>query len=205
VQYILGRDAHRRAIETSQIDQLRLPESAKVSLQVTFVAFELLLCCQSHGSSIICTKLNHKMVSFHLLLVSFLAFWNLAAASILPYLDSRIRAFDPFIYRKRLVNCPALDRSSESPRNTTLRLSYLDINPRAKKTLILVHGWPSLWTTYRHQIQHFGSEYRLILPENRGYGDSEHPKDLNSSNTMYDVSPNDIADFDSFIIRQFEH
>ena len=53
----------------------------------------------------------------------------------------------------------------------------------------MLHGWPSLWTTYRHQIEEFGlgGEYRLIVPEHRGYGDSEHPTDLEASNAMFDV------------------
>ena len=96
--------------------------------------------------------------------------------------------FDPYQFQKQSVDCPAVDRSSEPPQDVTLNLAYLDINPEAEKTLILAHGWPSLWTTYRHQISRFSPDYRLIIPEHRGFGDSEHPRDLNSSNTMYDVS-----------------
>jgi soluble epoxide hydrolase/lipid-phosphate phosphatase len=99
--------------------------------------------------------------------------------------------FDPNNYKKTFVTCPAVDRSGPAEQKINLRLGYLDINSKANKTLILVHGWPSLWTTYRHQIEHFGKEYRLIIPEHRGYGDSQHPRDLNSSNTLYDFS-NDI-------------
>jgi soluble epoxide hydrolase/lipid-phosphate phosphatase len=104
---------------------------------------------------------------------------------------SAARAFNPYTYTKSFVRCPAVDRSGPTPRNIQLKLAYLDINPRAKKTLILVHGWPSLWTTYRHQITHFSKDYRLIVPEHRGYGDSQHPRDLNSSNTFPDFV-NDI-------------
>ncbi|RDL32443.1 uncharacterized protein BP5553_08899 [Venustampulla echinocandica] len=99
--------------------------------------------------------------------------------------------FDPNSYQKQFVQCNAVERSGLTPQNITLKLGYLDINPTAKKTIVMVHGWPSLWTTYRNQIEAFGSEYRLIIPENRGYGDSEHPKDLYSSNTMGDFV-NDI-------------
>jgi soluble epoxide hydrolase/lipid-phosphate phosphatase len=99
--------------------------------------------------------------------------------------------FDPERFEKTIVTCPAVDRSGPKPKDIELDLAYLDINSDAKKTLILVHGWPSLWTTYRHQIQHFRSDYRLIIPEHRGYGDSQHPRDLNSSNTFQDFV-NDI-------------
>jgi soluble epoxide hydrolase/lipid-phosphate phosphatase len=95
--------------------------------------------------------------------------------------------FDPYSYKKKFTTCKAVDRSGGKEKKIKLKLAYLDINPTAKKTLIMVHGWPSLWTTYRHQITDLGKEYRIILPENRGYGDSEHPKDLQDSNTMFDV------------------
>jgi pimeloyl-ACP methyl ester carboxylesterase len=100
--------------------------------------------------------------------------------------------WDPNNYKKSFASCSAVDRSGAQPRNIRLKLAYLDLNKNKKKTLILVHGWPSLWTTYRHQITEF-SDYRLIIPEIRGYGDSEHPKDLYTSNTMFDVR--DVDEF----------
>lgn len=101
--------------------------------------------------------------------------------------------FNPYVYQqqKQYVKCPATDRpdpANPKPIAGGLNLAYLDINPKAKKTLVLVHGWPSLWTTYREQIKYFGNDYRLIIPEHRGFGDSEHPKNLNGSNTFNDVS-----------------
>jgi soluble epoxide hydrolase / lipid-phosphate phosphatase len=109
----------------------------------------------------------------------------LGCASALPQAPS---PFDPNAYKKKFVTCNAVERSGETAKPIEIKLAYLDINPTAKKTLLLVHGWPSLWTTYREQILAFGKEYRLILPENRGFGDSEHPKDLQKSNSMPDVS-----------------
>lgn len=96
--------------------------------------------------------------------------------------------FDPCTYKKSFAKCKAVDRSGASPVEVDLNLAYIDINPTAKKTIVMAHGWPSLWTTYRNQIQTLGKHYRLIIPENRGFGDSQHPKDLFNSNTMPDVS-----------------
>jgi len=124
------------------------------------------------------------MLFLHAVCLSTLALWNIAFA-VTPH------AFHPDSYHKKFVNCSAVDRSTNPPSPNHLNLAYIDVNPTAKKTLILVHGWPSMWTTYRNQIQALGSEYRLILPENRGFGDSEHPRDLNSSNSFIDVV-NDI-------------
>lgn len=100
--------------------------------------------------------------------------------------------FDPESYKKTFVTCKAADRGGLTPVNVDLKLAYLDINPKAEKVIIMSHGWPSLWTTYRNQIQTLGKDYRLIIPEHRGYGDSQHPHDLFESNTMPDVSPIDI-------------
>jgi soluble epoxide hydrolase / lipid-phosphate phosphatase len=102
--------------------------------------------------------------------------------------ESTASSFDPYAFKKTFVTCKGVERAGSQQVNVNLKLAYLDINPTAKRTLVLVHGWPSLWTTYRHQISDLGKEYRLIIPENRGFGDSEHPKDLYSSNTMFDVS-----------------
>ncbi len=146
------------------------------------------------------------MSLLHTLTASLLAAQSALAAPAIVSRDTPAD-FHPSSYQKQFVQCNAIDRSGSQPQNITLKLGYIDVNPTAKKTIVMLHGWPSLWTTYRNQvytksvlaerideltfalkIQEFGSEYRLIIPEHRGYGDSEHPKDLYSSNTMYDVS-----------------
>jgi soluble epoxide hydrolase/lipid-phosphate phosphatase len=134
------------------------------------------------------------MLNFKSLLLGALSF---GLSAVAPQVAAAVPAtyggdFNPFVYQqqKLYVQCPATDRTDPTnpkPIPGGLRLAYLDINPTAKKTLILVHGWPSLWTTYREQIKYFGLDYRLIIPEHRGYGDSEHPKNLNGSNTFNDV------------------
>lgn len=44
--------------------------------------------------------------------------------------------------------------------------------------LIFIHGWPDIAEEWKHQLSHFstGSEYRVIAPDMRGYGDSSAPK-----------------------------
>lgn len=34
-------------------------------------------------------------------------------------------------------------------------IEYVDINPEGRTTLLMVHGWPSLWSTWSNQIQEF--------------------------------------------------
>ncbi|KAF2668750.1 alpha/beta-hydrolase [Microthyrium microscopicum] len=123
----------------------------------------------------------------------------LAGASAAP---SPAVAFDPWSYQKKFVTCNAEERAANKSTPIKLKLAYLDINPTAKKTLVMAHGWPSMWTTYRHQIAEFGKDYRLIIPEHRGFGDSQHPKSLDNSNTMGDFVNDIICMMDDAKVSQ---
>ena len=35
------------------------------------------------------------------------------------------------------------------------RVEYVDVNPYATTTILMVHGWPSLWSSWGRQIEHF--------------------------------------------------
>jgi pimeloyl-ACP methyl ester carboxylesterase len=42
--------------------------------------------------------------------------------------------------------------------------------------VILVHGWPELWYSWRHQMQPLADAgYRVVAPDVRGYGGSDKP------------------------------
>ncbi len=42
--------------------------------------------------------------------------------------------------------------------------------------VILVHGWPELWSSWRHQIRPLADAgYRVVVPDLRGYGGSDKP------------------------------
>jgi pimeloyl-ACP methyl ester carboxylesterase len=53
-----------------------------------------------------------------------------------------------------------------------ITLFYDDINPSAARTLVFVHGHPFNRTMWAEQVAHFQNDYRLILPDLRGYGES---------------------------------
>ncbi|KAL0565078.1 hypothetical protein V5O48_016957 [Marasmius crinis-equi] len=74
--------------------------------------------------------------------------------------------FNPRAYTKRTVQCSAVKRDAEHA-VVDITMSYVDINPNAEKTLIL-------------------NDYHLIIPDLRGFGDSTHPDDVESSGTMFD-------------------
>ena len=37
----------------------------------------------------------------------------------------------------------------------TSRIDYVEFNPEAETTIIMAHGWPSLWSTWSKQIEEF--------------------------------------------------
>lgn len=93
--------------------------------------------------------------------------------------------FSPKSYPKSVATCPAINRATNE--TVELQLHYVDINPKAETTLIMVHGWPSLWSTWSNQILEFQDEYHMIAPDLRGFGASTHPGDVQSSGTMGDL------------------
>ena len=55
-------------------------------------------------------------------------------------------------------------------------LSVVDVHPeRAVKTLFFLHGYAGCAETWEYQINHFGHQYRLVVPDLRGHGQSDAP------------------------------
>ncbi|KAJ7911118.1 Alpha/Beta hydrolase protein [Mycena leptocephala] len=96
-------------------------------------------------------------------------------------------AFNPRAYQKNTATCQATNRAGGQETVVEINLRYVDVNPSAKTTLIMVHGWPSLWSTWSNQIQEFKEDYHLIVPNLRGFADSTHPGDVRNSGTMPDM------------------
>ncbi len=59
-----------------------------------------------------------------------------------------------------------------------LRMGYYEAGPATDPTpLVLLHGWPELAFSWRHQIKAFAEAgYRVIAPDQRGYGASPGPE-----------------------------
>jgi len=45
----------------------------------------------------------------------------------------------------------------------------------AGPALVLLHGWPEFWLTWRKVMERLAGSFRLIAPDLRGFGDSEKP------------------------------
>ncbi|KAL9842118.1 putative alpha/beta hydrolase-1, epoxide hydrolase [Arabidopsis thaliana] len=47
--------------------------------------------------------------------------------------------------------------------------------------VLLLHGFPELWYSWRHQISGLAARgYRAVAPDLRGYGDSDAPAEISS-------------------------
>jgi long-chain acyl-CoA synthetase len=57
-----------------------------------------------------------------------------------------------------------------------MALSVIDIWPEgAEETLVFVHGYAGCAETWEYQINHFMHEYRVVVPDLRGHGQSDAP------------------------------
>src|SRR5450756_1047973 len=43
------------------------------------------------------------------------------------------------------------------------------------RPLVLLHGWPEFWLTWRPVMERLADRYQLIAPDLRGFGDSDKP------------------------------
>ena len=57
-----------------------------------------------------------------------------------------------------------------------INMHYAVAGPEGAPPVVLVHGWPETWYAWRKQIPALSKNYRLIVPDLRGYGDSGKPK-----------------------------
>ena len=42
--------------------------------------------------------------------------------------------------------------------------------------MLMLHGFPEFWYSWRHQISEFAPNYQVVAPDLRGYNDSDKPK-----------------------------
>lgn len=72
-------------------------------------------------------------------------------------------------------------------RRISRSIDYVHLNPsNAPRTLVFVHGWPGLWSTWSNQISAFSSTYGVIALDLPGFGNSTHPGDFRASGQVRD-------------------
>jgi epoxide hydrolase 4 len=56
-----------------------------------------------------------------------------------------------------------------------VRLHYADCGSGNEETVLLLHGFPEFWYSWRHQLPVLGERYRAVAPDMRGYNLSDKP------------------------------
>lgn len=72
-----------------------------------------------------------------------------------------------------------------------LRLHYAECGAENDQLVILLHGFPEFWYSWRHQLPVLGAHYHVVAPDMRGYNLSDKPprvSDYQIENLVGDVS-----------------
>ncbi|GMT06005.1 hypothetical protein PENTCL1PPCAC_28179, partial [Pristionchus entomophagus] len=64
-----------------------------------------------------------------------------------------------------------------------VRLHYVEEGDSSKPLLLFVHGFPEFWYSWRFQIKHFAKTHHVVAIDQRGYGESEKPKETEKYTT----------------------
>jgi pimeloyl-ACP methyl ester carboxylesterase len=82
-----------------------------------------------------------------------------------------------------------------------ITLHVAEAGPPEGRLLVLLHGFPEFWYGWRHQIDALvAAGYRLVIPDQRGYNLSDHPKGVASYDL--DLLARDIVDLAEGMGRQ---
>ncbi len=62
-----------------------------------------------------------------------------------------------------------------------VRLHVVCAGPKDGKLVVLLHGFPEFWWSWRHQLHAFAQAgYRVLAPDMRGYAQSDKPKGVDA-------------------------
>ncbi|XP_026110274.1 epoxide hydrolase 4-like [Carassius auratus] len=96
--------------------------------------------------------------------------------------------------RKRPPDClkdPALgDHAFLKGRSSGLRFHYVTKGDHRRPLMLLLHGFPENWYSWRYQLQEFSSHYHTVALDLRGCGDSDAPVPLEQYSLdilLYDI------------------
>lgn len=85
---------------------------------------------------------------------------------------------------------PADQFPSHRIRANNIEIHY--VRAGAGAPLVLLHGWPEFWLSWRHCIPRLRDRFDVIAPDLRGFGDSEKPTDGPSREATADLLADDL-------------
>ncbi|CAI5440201.1 unnamed protein product [Caenorhabditis angaria] len=74
-----------------------------------------------------------------------------------------------------------------------IKLHYVEEGPADGDVLVMVHGFPEFWYSWRYQLNYFKKNYRCLALDMRGYSESEKPRAESQYNMTHLVE--DIREF----------
>ncbi len=78
-----------------------------------------------------------------------------------------------------------------------VRLHYAETGNIGDRLVLLLHGFPECWYSWRHQLQALGEHYHVVAPDMRGYNLSDKP------NRIEDYKMEKLVDDVTGLIRHF--
>ncbi|XP_025105522.1 epoxide hydrolase 4-like [Pomacea canaliculata] len=64
-----------------------------------------------------------------------------------------------------------------------IRMHYVSNGSEDKPLMLLVHGFPEFWYSWRYQLKEFKDRYRVVAVDLRGYNETDKPSGISSYKT----------------------
>lgn len=71
-----------------------------------------------------------------------------------------------------------------------VKLHYVANGKEGKPLMLLLHGYPEFWYSWRYQLKEFSKDYRVVAIDMRGFGESDKPSGV--SNYKIETVANDV-------------
>lgn len=88
----------------------------------------------------------------------------------------------------------APDFKDHYAQNGAVKIHYVTAGPADKPLVVMIHGFPDFWYSWRHLMDELDGEYRVAALDTRGYNLSDKPEGLDA----YKM-PNLVADVEAVI------
>ncbi|KAM3279696.1 hypothetical protein ACQJBY_046831 [Aegilops geniculata] len=100
------------------------------------------------------------------------------------------------------VAAPEIRHRQVEANGITMHVAESGPASAAAPAVLFVHGFPELWYSWRHQMEHLAARgYRCVAPDLRGYGGTSAPPDP-ASYTAFHVVGDLVALLDALRLRQ---